>query len=601
MLSRIAIRSGPALLRGPGRRLAAFLLPRGEGGGLVEATPAVSARRLLTLFWPFARPYRRWIAVGLLLVMLVPAVQAAEIWLFKFVVDQVVVPADLAPLSWIVPTVLALALLGAALAFGEDYTWTVAGERFLLDLRIAVFEHLHRLPLVTLDRRRVGDVVSRFSGDVQAIESFVLGGLAEIVSALSRIALFSVALALLDWRLALAALVVVPAFALTARGFAHYAKRATREKRRRSGSLGAVVEESVSNAALVQSCNRQRGESARLRAEGNGIVESELAAVRVGGAFGPVVGMIELVGVLGIVALGTLSIQQGHLTIGGLIAFLAFLSQLLRPISDLTELATQLFAATAGGERVAELLHDRPAAGDRPGARRLGRARGEVELAGVGYTYPGSARPALRALDLNVAPGEVVALVGPSGAGKSTIARLLLRFDDPQTGSVRLDGHDLRDLTVASLRENVGLLQQETLLFDASIADNLRFGREQATSAEVEAAGRAAGAHDFIARLPDGYATRVGPRGRNLSGGQRRRVEIARALLRDTPVVVLDEPTTGLDADAARALVAPLRKLLRGRTALVITHDPSLLGVADRTVVLAGGSASNAVAEEAVA
>jgi ABC-type multidrug transport system fused ATPase/permease subunit len=596
--TRPASDDGPAP---PPGRLARLLAPRGEGGGLVEATPVVPIRRLLRRFWPYARPYKRQIAVGLLLVALVPAVQTVEIWLFKVAVDEVVVAADVSPLAWLIPAVIGLTLLGAALAFGEDYAWTWAGERFLLDLRASFFDHLQRLSLDALDRRRVGDLVSRFSGDVQAIESFVLGGLADVVSAAARILFFSAALALLDWRLALVTLVVIPPFAIAARKFSGYAKRATREKRRRSGSLSAVAEESLSNAALVQSCNRQLSEQRRFRKEGKGMLEAELAAVRVSGAFGPVIALIEVTGVLTIVALGTLSIQQGRLSIGGLIAFLAFLSQLLRPISDLSQLATQLFAATAGGERVIELLDEHPTVVDRPGASPVDRALGAIELDGVTYRYPGAKRPALSDATLRVEPGEVVAVIGPSGAGKSTIARLLLRFADPESGSVRLDGRDLRDLTLTSLRENVGLLQQETLLFDASVTENVAFGREGATTAQVEAAARAAGAHEFVAALPRGYATRVGPRGRALSGGQRRRIEIARALLRDTPVVVLDEPTTGLDASAARALIEPLRDLLRGRTAILVTHDPELLAAADRTLVVEDGTVADAAHAELVA
>ena len=579
---------GPA--PAPGRRLARLLLPRNEGGGLVEETPTVPLRALVKRFWPFARPYKRQIGFGVGFLIAVPAVAAVEIWLFKLAIDDVVVPADLSALAWLAPVVLALTLLGGALAFGEDYTWTWAGERFLLDLRTNFFDHLQRLSLDTLDRRRVGDLITRFSGDIQAIESFILGGLAELVSAAARIFFFAGALALLDWRLALVTLVVVPPFALAARKFAGLAKRAAREKRRRSGSLSAVVEESLSNAALVQSCNRADRERNRFRREGEGIVEAELSAVRVSGAFSPIVALIEVAGVLSVVALGTWSIQQGNLTIGGLIAFLAYLSQLLRPISDLSHLASSMFAATAGGERVIELLDEKPGVEDASGAVKLDRIRGAVELDGVTYAYPGARQPALNDVSLRVEPGEVVAIVGPSGAGKSTIARLMLRFADPASGTIRLDGHDLRGVTLNSLRENVGLLQQETLLFDMSVQENIAFGAEDASRAAVEAAARAAGAHDFIDALPEGYATRVGTRGRTLSGGQRRRIEVARALLRDTPVLVLDEPTTGLDAHAARQLAEPLRDLLRGRTAIVVTHDPELLRAADRTLVVRDGS-----------
>ena len=576
---------GPA--KSPGRGLRALLLPSSDDGeAIVAAAPSVALRTLLRRFWPFARPYKRQIAAGMIFVALVPAVAAVEIWLFKVAIDEVVVPAELGPLAWIAPVVIGLTLLGGLLAFGEDYAWTWAGERFLLDLRLRFFSHVQRLSLESLDRRRTGDLLSRLSGDIQAIESFVLGGLAEIVSAAARIIFFAGALALLDWRLALVTLVVLPPFALAGRWFARLAKHAAREKRRRSGSLNAVAEESLGNAALVQSTDQAERENARLRREGEGIVQAELSAARVSGAFGPVVAMIELTGALTIMALGTWSIQSGRLSIGGLLAFLAYLSQLLRPISDLGHLASTMFAAAAGGERVFELLDEKPTVADRPGARDLGRARGAVEIDDVAFTYRGTPEPVLQGFSLKIDPGEIVALKGASGAGKSTVTRLLVRFADPANGAVRLDGHDLRDLTLSSLRANVSYLGQETLLFDTTVRENIAFGRPEATQEEIEAAARVAGAHGFITELPGGYDGRVGPRGRALSGGQRRRLEIARTLLRDTPVVVLDEPTTGLDQDAVTAVGDSLRELLRDRSALLISHDPAVLRLADRTVSL---------------
>jgi ATP-binding cassette subfamily B protein len=248
---------------------------------------------------------------------------------------------------------------------------------------------------------------------------------------------------------------------------------------------------------------------------------------------------------------------------------------------------------------VLELLDRRPLVRERPAAVTLGRARGAVDLDRVTFTYPDSTEPVLRDLSLSVPPGQVVALTGPSGSGKSTLARLLVRFADPQTGAVRLDGRDLRELALDSVRGNVAALLQETLLFDASVRENIAFGRLDATGAQIEAAARAAGAHEFIAALPDGYDTRIGQRGRRLSGGQRRRVEIARTLLRDAPVVVLDEPTAGLDREAAARLIQPLRSLLRGRTAILIAHDEQLLRCADRVLTLAGGRIEARRAESA--
>jgi ATP-binding cassette subfamily B protein len=560
----------------------------------VPAAPAVPPRELVRRFWPFARPYRLAIGAGIVLVALLPAVQAAEIWMFKVVVDEVVVPADLGALPWIAAVVLGLTLAGAALSFGEDYAWTWAGERFLLDLRATFFAHLQRLSFDTLDRRRLGDLIARLGGDIQAIESFVLGGLGEAISAVARIAFFAGALFLLDWQLALYALVLAPPFYLAARHFARLARHAAREKRRRSGALSAVAEESLANTALVQSMGRAEDERLRLLGEGEGVVDAELASARVSGVFSGLVALVEVAGVLAVVTFGTWAVQDGRLTVGGLLAFLAYLTQLLRPVGDLSQLAASLLAASAGGERVVELLDRRPVVRERPGAVTLERVHGAVELDGVTFAYPDASRPILRDVSLQLSPGEVVALTGPSGCGKSTLARLLLRFADPQAGHVCLDGYDLRALALESVRENVAALLQETLLFDSSVRDNIAFARPAASRAQVESAARAAGAHEFVLELAEGYDTRVGQRGRILSGGQRRRVEIARTLLRDAPVVVLDEPTAGLDADAAERLVEPLRALLSGRSALLISHDERLLRHADRVIRLIDGGIEEA-------
>ncbi len=571
---------GPATRPG---RLHAFLSP-GDYDSLVEAAPGVAPRELIRRFWPFARPYRRAIGAGLLLVTLIPAIQAAEIWLFGVVVDEVIIPGALAALPWIAVAVLGLTLLGAALSFAEDYAWTWAGERFLLDLRASFFTHVQSLSLDTLDRRRLGDLLSRLTGDIQAIESFVLGGLGEGVSAIARILFFTAALFLLDPLLAAATLALALPFSLVARRFARHARHAAREKRRRSGSLSAVAEESLANAALVQSHLGAGAERCRLVREGSGVVDAELAGARVSGFFGGLVALIEVAGILAVIGLGTWAVEDGRLTIGGLLAFLAYLSQLLRPIGDLSHLAATLLAASAGAERVLELLDRRPAV--RSGHLPVAHPPGAVEFERVGFSYPGLEAPALEDFSLRVEPGEIVALTGPSGCGKSTVARLLLRFADPDTGAIRIGGRDLRDLRLESLRGSVGILLQETMLFDSSVRGNIAFGLPEASRDMVEAAARAAGAHDFISALPDGYETRIGQRGRSLSGGQRRRLEIARTLLRDTPIVVLDEPTTGLDSVAAERVTAGLRTLLEGRTAIIISHDPALLGAADRVVEL---------------
>jgi ABC-type multidrug transport system fused ATPase/permease subunit len=571
------------------RRLAGLFVPRPNDDQVVAVAPAVSIRELARRFWPQLRPYRRWLAVGALLLALVPAVEAAEVWLFKLVVDEVLVPADLGALPPYVLVFIALTLLTGVLGFADEVLGAWIGERFVLGVRARLYEHVQHGSPDALDRRRLGDVLARLTSDVQAIESFLLGGLAEALGAVFRIVLFTGALFLLSWDLALVSLVVAPLFWLTAQRFARLVRHASREKRRRSGSLGAVAEEGISNLGLVQALNREQTELERFRRENEGIVAAELAATRLRALFAPVTDLLELAGGLLVLAWGTWAMSEGRLTLGGLLAFLAYLAFLYRPVRDLGQLSTTVFAAAAAAERVLELLDEQPTVTERPGARHLGRANGVVELEQVTFRYPGRSQPALEHVSLHVEPGETLALVGPSGAGKSTVAKLLLRFHDPDEGALRLDGHDLRDLRLSSLRENVAWLPQETFLFDGTIAENIAYGRKDASPGELRAACRAAGLERVAETLPDGLDTRVGQKGRKLSGGQRQRIGIARAILRDAPVLVLDEPTTGLDDESVQALLDPLRRLARERTTIVISHDLLLAREADRVAVLDAG------------
>ena len=570
-------------------RIRSLLVPSGEGA-LVSEAPPVPVREIFRRFWPDARPYRRWIPVALLLIALGAAIETAEIWMFKLVVDEVLVPGELGPLVWIVALYVGFSIASGLISFADDYLATWLGERFLQRMRRRLFSHVQKLSLDVLDRRRLGDVIARLTGDVQAIESFVLAGVADGLSALLRIVFFTGALIYLDWRLALVAIVVTPLFLSVARRFSRLIKHASREKRRRSGSLSAVAEESLANLMLVQASNRQDAELERFERENEGIIEAELASTRIRGLFTPLVDLIELLGVMFVIVLGTVAVTSGDLTIGGLLVFITYLTQLYGPVRDLSSLSNTIFKAAAGAERVIELLDEEPRIVDRPGAVQLPRARGVIELDDVTFTYPGTAVPALGGVSLRAEPGQTVALVGHSGSGKTTLAKLLLRFYDPDHGMVRLDGHDLRDVELASLRRNVAILLQETLVLHGTVRDNIAFARPDASDAEIRAAAEAAGAARFIEALPEGYDTDLGERGRRLSGGQRQRVAIARALLADAPVLVLDEPSTGLDAEARTALMEPLGRLMRDRTTLVISHDLLTVRDADEILVLDGGT-----------
>ena len=579
-----------------------MLVPDDGSPQLVDAAPPVPIREIFRRFWPDARPYRKWIAVSLIFAVIVPAIETAEIWLFKLVVDQVLVPADLGPLGWIALAYIGLTLGGAVINFADSYLAAWIGERFVLGLRTRVFSHVQRLSAGDLDKRRLGDVVSRMGGDVAAIETLVLAGVAEFLSAIFRILFFSAALIYLEWSLATIALVMAPLFWLAARSFSRLIKGAAREKRRRIGSLSAVTEESLANAQLVQAYNRQAVEVRRFQQEGEGMMRAELASTRIRALFTPVMDMLELVAALLVIGLGTWAVTEGRLSIGGLLVFLAYLTQLLGPIRDLSSLTNSVFAAAAGAERVIELLDEEPRVSDRPGARVLRDPVGVVELEDVEFRYPGADAPALAGVSLRVMPGETVALVGPSGAGKSTLATMVLRLHDPDAGTVRMDGHDLRDLTLDSLREAIAAVMQETLVLQATVRENIAVGRPGASDDEIAAAARAAGADGFIEALPQGYDTPLDARGRSLSGGQRQRIAIARALVRDAPVLILDEPGTGLDEITRRRLIEPMRALMRGRTSLVISHDLLTVRDADRIVVLeAGRIAESGTHEELLA
>ena len=353
-------------------RLHDLLVPTADGPQLVGAAPTVAIRELLRRFWPYARPYRGKLALGLLLAALVPAIETVEIYLFKLVVDDVLVPREFAPLLPLALAYLGLALLTAIISFGDEYVAAWVGERFLLRLRTEVFAHVQGLSSHSLDRRRLGDVLQRLTSDVQAIESFVLAGIGDGLSALLRILFFSAALFVIQWQLALVALVVTPLFFWVARHFSRLSKHAAREKRRRSGSLGAVAEESLANAALVQSLDRADAEVARFHAEGERIVEAELAATRIRGLFSPLVDLIELLGVLVVITLGTWALSQGELTLGGLLVFLAYLSQLYGPVRELGE-PRQPDLRRRGGRRARARAARRAADGGR--AARRGRAR----------------------------------------------------------------------------------------------------------------------------------------------------------------------------------------------------------------------------------
>ena len=556
---------------------------------LAAHAPAVPLRRILGSFWPYTATRRKWMLLALLLSAADPVLMAVEIWLFKVVVDDVLVPRDFAPFPMIAAGYLGLTLLQAALGAADRMLSTWLTQRFLLDLRSELLRHLQRLPLDFFIRSRLGDLMARLAGDVSAIESFLVSGTNRALRYALELVIFTIALFILDPTLALVSLVVAPLFWASSRYFSRRIKTISREKQRRSGSINTSIEQTLSTMPLVHAFDAGEREVARYRGEAEAKYRAEMASARLRSVYSPTVELIELVGALAVIGAGAWQLSRGALSVGELLAFLTFLSRLYGPVRGLGSTVTAAYSAAAGAERVIELLAEPTMPADRPGAVHLERPRGEVRVEHVGYRYAGQTVPTLDDVSFTLRPGEVVAVVGASGAGKTTLARLILRGLDPDSGRVLLDGHDLRDLTRASLRRHVAVVLQETLLVDGTVRENITYGRPDATDEQVRAAAMAADAHEFVDALPDGYGTRVGERGRRLSGGQAQRIAIARAVLCDAPVLVLDEPTASLDAHSSDRVLAPLRRLMAGRATLVISHNLLTAELADRVLVLDGG------------
>ncbi|MFC9278211.1 ABC transporter ATP-binding protein [Streptomyces collinus] len=562
----------------------------GESGEFEnETTPAIPARAAFRRFWPLTRGLRKWLVLVWGCTVLAALAETEAVLLFGDLTDHALRQGSLAAFWSPAVRWLGVAVAGALVAYAGNSLAAWATERFVMRLREHVFDHVQRLPPHFFQRHRQGDLLSRLTGDVEAIETMVVSGLVGAASAAFSALFYAAAAFWLRWDLAAATFVLAPLFWLAARRFSGSLRDVSRDGRVADGAITSVVEESLGNIVLTQAYDRADAERRRLRAEASAWFRASVRSTRLNEAYEQLVQVIETVCVLAVIGIGVWEISSGRMTLGRLLAFAAFLGYLYPPVRGLAQLGLTVNAATAGAERLIEILDVRPSVGDPRQTSWTGRPDGAIEVRDVSFRYPGADRTALDGLSLAVAPGELVIVTGPSGAGKSTVSKLLLRFYDPDAGEILLDGTPLRDFPLARLREYVTLLPQETLVLHDTVRANIACGRPGASDHAIEEAARAADAHDFVVRLPDGYDTRIDAHSARLSGGQLQRLAIARAILRDAPVLVLDEPTTGLDAMAARRVVKPLRRLTAGRTTIMITHDLNLAPDADRILVVDGG------------
>ncbi|WP_089101721.1 ABC transporter ATP-binding protein [Streptomyces hyaluromycini] len=547
------------------------------------------ARTAFRRFWPLTRGDRKWLWMIIACVVVSALAETAAILLFADLTDNALQAGSLSAFWGPAGAWLLVAAVGAFVGYLGNSLATWTAERFVLRLRAKVFRHVQDLPPHFFQQHRQGDLVERLTGDVEAIEQMVVSGVVGTVAAAFSAVFYAAAAFWLRWDLALATFVLAPLFLFAARRFSGRIRTASQDERVADGAITSVVEESLGNVVLTQAYNRRRDEEKRLDVEARAWMRASVRGARLSEMYAQFVEVVETLCVLAVIGLGVWEISADRMTLGQLLAFAAFLGYLYPPIRNLGQLGLTLTAATAGAERIGEILDAEPAVADPAAPVGPWPVRGWVSFHNVSFRYPESRRASLRDVDFAAGPGELVLVTGKSGAGKSTLSKLLTRFYDPSAGVICLDGVPLADVPLEFLRENVALLPQQTLILNGTVRENIECGRPGASGEEIERAARDAAAHDFIAALPEGYDTHIAPGTAALSGGQLQRIAIARAMLRAAPVLVLDEPTAGLDAIAARQVVAPLRRLMAGRTTIMITHDLTLAPDADRILVVDHG------------
>ncbi|HTI63998.1 MAG TPA: ABC transporter ATP-binding protein, partial [Gemmatimonadaceae bacterium] len=485
--------------------------------------------------------------------------------------------------------VLVIALVGAASSYAEKFLSTSVGQRVTRDLRHALYHHLQRLSLSFYEKQRTGDMVVRLTSDIDAVQDLVSTVLLGMVLNVLTLAGMVGVMVYLDWRFTFVALSVAPVLFVLVYRLTRRIKAAARAVKEKESDLASVVQEAVSSARIVKAFGREDYEERRLDRESEESLQASLRARSVKARLSPLVDVVVAVGTFLVLFFGVRHVISGRLSAGALIVFVLYLGKMYKPMKDLSKMTDTLSRAVVGLDRIGELLGTESKVTDLPGARPAPAFAGAVEFSHVTFGYlPG--RPVLEDVCLRVRPGQSVALVGPSGSGKSTLIGLVPRLYDVWHGRILIDGHDIRDYTLASLREQVSFVLQDPVLFRATVWQNIAYGRPKATREEIVRAARAANAHEFISELPRGYDTVIGERGDTLSAGQRQRIAIARAIVRDAPILLLDEPASALDAESETLVFDAIQRLRRGRTSITIAHRLTTARGADVIFVLDDGA-----------
>ena len=552
------------------------------------------------------KPYHAWLAIVLVAMLVEVLMSLAAPWPLKLVLDDALGAHHLpAWLEWAhragidrntrgvalfagLATIL-IAVVGGIATYIDNYYTTSIGQWVANDLRLRIYEHLHRLSLAFYDTAKTGTLMSTITSDVATVQNFAssstLGIMVDIVTIVFMLGL----MIWLDWDFTLVAVAVMPFLILFVFRFKKAVKDVTRDVRIRQSEIVAVVQEGLGSVRAIKAFGRQDLELEHMTAASHASTEAALKARKIKSLLSPVVAVVVAFCTGIVLWRGTSLITSGVMTAGALTVYLAYLSKFFKPVKDLASMASTIAQTTVALERIQKILGADEIIHEAPDATDPGRTRGEISFEHVAFGYGADEPQVLRDVSFNIQPGQVVGIVGPTGSGKSTVVSLMPRFYDPSGGRVLIDGQDISKLKLAALRAQIGFVLQETVLFRGTIAENIAYGKPGATQDEIIAAAQLANADEFISKMPNGYASLVGERGDTLSGGQRQRIGIARAVIRNSPIMILDEPTAALDTESERLVIEGLTQLMKGRTVIMIAHRLSTIRDADKIIVLKDG------------
>jgi ATP-binding cassette subfamily B protein len=540
----------------------------------------------------YAKKYAGPLALTVVSMFLLVGVQLLAPWIVRSMIAIVTDPGAEAEAMRSVARLALLALAvyvaRAGLRFVRSYMAHVAGWNVVADVRAEVYEHLQRLSLRFYEDKQTGQLMSRVVNDSDLLEQLIAHAVPDVtVNVLTLLGVTAVLFSM-SWQLALLSMIPIPLIVIAMQGFGKYVRPAFRARQVELGELNAALNDNISGIREIKAFTREEIEAAKIHGYIDRYRASMLRALKLMATFYPFVELSSSLGMIVLIYFGGVFVLRQTLPIEDLVAYFLYLEMLYQPVRSLTEAWESVQQALAGAERVAELLDEKPDVSDAPRAVDLpGRASGAIVFRDVSFRYE-QGSPVLEHINLDIAPGTVVALVGPTGVGKTTLVNLIPRFYDVRQGSITLDGHDLRDLTAKSLRQQISIVLQDVFLFHGTVRDNIQFSRPSATEGEIIQAAKTANAHEFITSLPEGYGTVVGERGVKLSGGQRQRIAIARAVLKDAPILILDEATSSVDTETEMLIQQALERLMAGRTTIIIAHRLSTIRNADLIVVLQG-------------